>query len=81
MSRSAARPGHGDGLLDEAIELLQDVERGLATVQRDEVVVERVGAIVLLAGAVALGGAALSACPVRRWRALRRRRGSCPCSR
>jgi hypothetical protein len=57
MSGSATLPGHRDGLLDEAIEVLQDVERGLATVQRDEVVVERVGAIVLLAGAVALGGA------------------------
>ena len=57
MTGGAAHPVRGGGLLEETFEILQEVEHGLATFQRDEVIVERVGTLTLIAGAVALGGA------------------------
>jgi hypothetical protein len=44
------------GLLEESIDVLQEVEQGLAALQRDEVVVKRVGTIIVLIGILALGG-------------------------
>ena len=58
MSAATGDPGHAVGLIDGAREVLRDVDRGLATVERDIVVVERVGTLVLVAGAV-LGGLVL----------------------
>lgn len=56
MIGSAAPAGNRVGLLEESINVLQEAEQGLATLQRDEAVVKRVGTIILLAGALALGG-------------------------
>jgi hypothetical protein len=58
MGTDRNRQGQAGGHLAEAREFVEGIERGLATLERDEVIVERVGAVVLFSVLVLLGGAA-----------------------
>ncbi len=62
--------GHREGPGEVALEVLDDIERGLSRVQRDEVVIERVGLMALMAGLVGLGVVAalvIALALLRRW--------------
>lgn len=70
MSAASNGADRARGPLGAALEVIDEVDRGLAIVQKDEVIVERVGVMALCVGALALGAVAMIAVAillVRRW--------------
>ena len=62
--------GHREGPGEVALEVLDDIEHGLAKVQRDEVVIERVGTLALMTAVIGLGAVAalaIALAVLRRW--------------
>ncbi|MGO8871919.1 MAG: hypothetical protein ACLQPH_11070 [Acidimicrobiales bacterium] len=59
MSGSGSQVADADGPLGAVLEVIDEIDRGLAAVQRDEVIVERAGVGALILVALVLGGGAL----------------------